>query len=101
MTPALERAQHKDADHREATEQHGRRRPADRGGEAMGAEARPGFRVVCVKPSGTRALFKTYGPDELGQARIDRDALQGLGINAVLEGGPASAGDAQGSEATR
>lgn len=55
---------------------------------AQPADAQPGFRVICIKDSGARALFKVYGADALGQARVDRDALRGFGINAVIEGEP-------------
>jgi hypothetical protein len=58
-------------------------------------EAKP-VRVVCVKSSGARVLFKEYPADQLGQARIDVKALRGHGIDAAIEGdldqAPANAG---------
>jgi hypothetical protein len=64
----------------------------------MSAQTEP-VRVICIKADGRRTLFKEYPPEQLGQARIDRDALRGFGIDAVVEGDSVPAGDVASSEA--
>jgi hypothetical protein len=66
----------------------------------MNAKVQSPVRVICIKGDGRRALFKEYPPEQLGQARLDRDALRGFGIDAVVEGDAASAGDVPRSGAT-